>query len=112
MAMRDAALAIDATQSPAILLAWSGAHTWVMTGYRADADPNVFPDAVIEGTYVLDPWYPWNSSIWGQSDPPGTFQDLAEMKRNFLPWERPEGKYADRDGKFIVLVPTLPAPAG
>jgi hypothetical protein len=50
------------------------------------------------------------SSIWGASDPPGTFQNLAEMKRNFLPWKRPEGKYPDRDGKFIVLVPTLPAP--
>ena len=49
-------------------------------------------------------------SIWGPSDPPGTFQDLAEMKRNFLPWKRPEGAYPDRDGKWIVLVPTLPAP--
>ena len=74
------------------------------------ADPRQFPDAVIEGTYILDPWYPDNSSIWGQSDPPGTFQDLAEMKRNFLPWKRPEGAYPDRDGKWIVLVPTQPAP--
>jgi hypothetical protein len=110
LAMRDAAIAISKTKSPAILLAWRGAHTWVMTGYRADADPLLFPDANITGTYILDPWYPWNSSIWGQSDPPGTFQDLPEMKRNFLPWKRPEGKYPDRDGKFIVIVPTLPAP--
>ena len=110
LAMRDAAIAISQTRSPALLLAWRGAHTWVMTGYRADADPLVFPDANITGTYILDPWYPWNSSIWGQSDPPGTFQDLAEMKRNFLPWKRPEGSYPDRDGKFIVIVPTLPAP--
>ena len=109
-ALRNAAVAIETTNSPAILLAWRGAHTWVMTGYRADADPNMFPDAVIEGAYILDPWYPWISSIWGPSDPPGTFQDLAEMKRNFLPWERPEGKYPDRDGKWIVLVPTQPNP--
>jgi hypothetical protein len=106
-AIRDAAIAITETQSPAILLAWRGAHTWVMTGYRADADPTVFPDAQMTGTYILDPWYPWNSSIWGQSDPPGTFQDWPEMERNFLPWKRPEGKYADRDGKFIILVPTI-----
>jgi hypothetical protein len=110
-ALRDAAIAIQTTRSPAILLAWRGAHTWVMTGYRADADPTLFPDAVIEGTYILDPWYPWVSSIWGPSDPPGTFQDAAEMKRNFLPWKRPEGKYPDRDGKFIIVVPTLPAPS-
>jgi hypothetical protein len=106
-AVRDAAIAITETQSPAILLAWRGAHTWVMTGYRADADPTVFPDAEMTGTYILDPWYPWNSSIWGQSDPPGAFQDWPEMERNFLPWKRPEGKYPDRDGKFIILVPTI-----
>jgi hypothetical protein len=109
-ALRDAAVAIETTGSPAVLLAWKGAHTWVMTGYRADADPAVFDDAKILGAYVLDPWYPWVSSIWGPSDPPGTFQDQKEMERNFLKWKRPEGKYPDRDGKYIVLVPTLPAP--
>lgn len=107
-ALRGAAKAISTTHSPAILLAWRGAHTWVMTGYRANADPVVFDDAKISGTYVLDPWYPWNSSIWGQSDPPGTFQDASEMERNFLPWKRPEGAYETRDGNFIVVEPTQP----
>jgi hypothetical protein len=110
-ALFDSAVALETTHSPVILLAWRGAHTWVMNGYRADADPAIFPDAKVSGAYILDPWYPWNSSIWGQSDPPGTFQDAAEMKRNFLPWKRPEGTYPDRDGKFIVVIPTLPAPA-
>ncbi|HET7031258.1 MAG TPA: hypothetical protein VFI34_12155 [Candidatus Limnocylindrales bacterium] len=107
-ALRGAAAAISKTSSPAILLAWRGAHTWVMSGYRADADPVLFKDAKVSGAYILDPWYPWNSSIWGQSDPPGTFQDAAEMERNFLPWKRPEGSYPDRDGKFIVVIPTIP----
>jgi hypothetical protein len=52
------------------------------------------------------------SSIWGPSDPPGTFQDEAEMVRNFLPWRRPEGKYPDRDGRFIVMIPTIPLDTG
>ena len=30
------------------------------------------------------------------------------MKRNFLPWERPEGDYPSRDVLFITVVPTLP----
>ncbi len=106
-ALRDAAVAISETGSPAVLLAWRGAHAWVMGGYRADADPRLFPDATVRGAYVLDAWYPRVSSIWGPSDPPGTFQDDAEMVRNFLPWKRPEGKYPDRDGRFIVLVPTI-----
>jgi hypothetical protein len=107
-ALRDAAVAISRTGAPVVLLAWRGAHTWVMTGYRADADPTVFPDANVTGGYILDPWYPWVSSIWGASDPPGTFQDSSEMERNFLPWKRPEGRYPDRDGKFIIVVPTRP----
>jgi hypothetical protein len=111
-ALRDAAAAIESTGSPVILLAWRGAHTWVMTGFRADADPAVFPDAKVAGAYIVDPWYPRVSSIWGPSDPPGTFQDEREMVRNFLGWKRPEGHYPDRDGLFIAVVPTVKLSAG
>jgi hypothetical protein len=108
-ALLDAARAISETESPAILLAWRGAHTWVMTGYKATADPLVFDGVKVTGAYILDPWYPRNSSIWGQSDGPGVFQNTAEMQRNFLPWQRPEGRYPDRDGLWLVVVPTIHA---
>lgn len=111
-ALRDAASAIEATGSPVVLLAWRGAHTWVMTGFRADADPAIFPDATVAGAYIVDPWYPRVSSIWGPSDPPGTFQDKAEMVRNYLAWKRPEGRYPNRDGLFIAVVPTVKVVAG
>jgi hypothetical protein len=105
-ALFDAALAIRKYRKPVILLAWKGAHTWVMTGYRATADPTVFDDARVGGAYIIDPWYPRVSSIWGPSDPPGTYQNTPEMQRNYLRWQRPEGHYPDRDGKFIAVVPT------
>ena len=108
-ALRDAAKAVMKTRSPVLLLAWRGAHTWVMTGFRSDADPTIFGDAKINGTYILDPWYPDVSSIWGPSDPPGTYQNEAEMIRNFLKWKRPEGRYPDRDGLYIAVVPTINA---
>lgn len=107
LALRDSARALSITKAPVILIAWRGAHTWVMTGYRANADPTVFRDAKITGTYIYDPWYPRVSSIWGASDKPGTFQDASEMERNFLRWDRPEGNYKDRDGKFLAVVPTI-----
>ncbi len=109
-ALRDAAKAIEQTGSPVLLMAWRGAHTWVMSGFRADADPAIFPDAKISGAYILDPWYPDVSSIWGPSDPPGTFQNDAEMIRNYLKWKRPEGKYPERDGLYLAVVPTVKAP--
>jgi len=111
-ALRDAAKAIEATGSPVLLLAWWGAHTWVMTGFRSDADPAVFADATVAGAYIVDPWFPRVSSIWGASDPPGTFQDRSEMIRNYVPWARPEGRYVKRDGLFIAVVPTVPASTG
>ncbi len=107
-ALRDAAKVVSELHAPVLLLAWRGAHTWVMTGYRANADPTIFDDAKVTGAYILDPWYPRVSKIWGPSDPPGTFQDAAEMTRNYLPWKRPEGHYPDRDGLYIAVVPTIP----
>ena len=107
-ALRDAAIAITRTGAPAILIAWRGAHTWVMTGYTEDADPTVFGDARITGVHIFDPWYPRVSSIWGPSDPPGTLQDLSEIRRNFLQWQRPEGSYPGRDGKYLIVIPTIP----
>ena len=29
------------------------------------------------------------------------------MRRNFLPWQRPEGSYSVRDGKYIIVAPTI-----
>jgi hypothetical protein len=120
-ALRDAAIAITELEQPVVMFPWWGAHTWVMTGYRADADPILFADAQVTGAYILDPWYPRVSSIWGASDGPGNFEDLAELERNWPAyqgppgyesigpgWTRPEGAYPDRDGRFVVLVPTTP----
>jgi hypothetical protein len=111
VALWDAARAISVTRHPVILLAWYGAHAWVMTGFRADADPRVFADANVLGADVLDAWYPRVSSIWGRSDPPGTYQNAAEMVRNYLPWKRPEAHYPNWDGRFLALVPAA-APSG
>ena len=105
-ALFDAARAIGSTRHPVILMAWRGAHAWVMTGFRADADPRFFADAHVQGAYILDAWYPRVSSIWGRSDPPGTYQNAAEMVRNYLPWKRPEAHYPGLDGRFLALVPT------
>ena len=105
-ALHASAKAISETGHAVILLAWRGAHAWVMTGYKADADPTVFKNAKVTGAYIIDPWYPRVSSIWGRSDKPGVFQDAAEMKRNYPQWKRPEGKYPGRDGNYLAIIPT------
>lgn len=112
-AIRDAAIAISETGKPAALLTWWGAHTWVMTGYRASADPAIFPDATITGAYIDDPWYPRISTIWGPSDQPGNFENAEELARNWPfgtsddGWSRFEGAYPDRDDRFVVVLPSV-----
>ena len=50
-----------------------------MTGFRADADPALFANATIKGTYILDPWYPDDLEHLGPVRPAG---DLPEHVRD------------------------------
>jgi small acid-soluble spore protein I len=70
------------------LLAWRGAHTWVMTGYRADADPSIFPDATVSGAYILDPWYPRVSQTWGPGVKPHSRLSIAQLGKDWVEWRR------------------------
>ena len=85
-ALRDAARGDQADRlARSILLAWRGAHTWVMTGFRADADPTVFTNAKVTGAYILDPWYPADLDHLGPIRParhvPGHVRDGAQLPR-------------------------------
>ena len=105
-AMLDAALALARTSRPVGLLSWWGAHSWVMTGFRADADPLLFPDDFkLSGAYIVDPFYPRVSKIWGQTLGPDTFRNMADMAHNYIGWKRPEGRYPGRDGKWLLVIP-------
>jgi hypothetical protein len=105
-AMRDAALAITSTARPVGLLTWWGAHSWVMTGFRSDADPLLFPQTFkLKGAYIVDPFYPRLSDIWGQTLGPDTYRDMTAMAKNYIGWKRPEGHYPDRDGKWLLVIP-------
>jgi len=107
-ALRAAGIALSATHEPVLLLAWWGAHTWVMTGYRATGNLATNPKAQFTGAYIVDPWYPRVSSIWGHVNPPGHFYDLKGMARNYIAWTRPEGRYPGRDGRWVAVIPTRP----
>ncbi len=104
-ALQQAVIAMAQTHRPVVLLAWRGAHAWVMTGYKVDRDPLAGRSFTVKGAYILDPWYPRVSNIWGRSLTPGAWHDTADLARNFLPWRRPEARYPGRDGRFLLLVP-------
>ena len=111
-ALRAAAQALRSTNRPVGLIVWRGAHAWVVTGFTATADPLVDPDFEVTGVFVLDPWYPRVSSIWGPGQKPNSWISTKALRADFLP--RRGGRYhAELAGKFVLVTPvevTRPAP--
>ncbi|MFH0750333.1 MAG: hypothetical protein V2B17_00690 [Chloroflexota bacterium] len=104
-AMRAAAAALRATSRPVGIIAWKGIHSWVITGFRATADPAFTMRFAVTEAYVLDPWYPWISTRWPRSEAPNEPRDGKDLTANILAWNLPSGPYEGRDGMFLLVVP-------
>lgn len=107
-AIRMAARAIRLTGRPAGLVVWRGAHAWVMSGFTATADPAWTDDFKVTSVFIQDPWYPAVSSIWGASRPPNSAVPVRALDEDFLPYDRPGRRHPKRDGKYMLVLPTLP----
>lgn len=108
-ALITAARAIRLTGKPVGLLMWRGRHAWVMSGFRADADP-LRADATVTAVSVEDPLYPHGSSTWGPSPAPGASLSPAELGRQFVPrrmssrWNV-SGWGRQLAGKYVLVLP-------
>jgi len=110
-ALRAVATAIRATGRPAGLLVWSGAHAWVVSGFRTTADPATKPGFRIAGLVVSDPWWPRPVSSRGRTLPPGTELTPAELTRHFVLFQRgPRRTGSILNGSFVVVLPVEAAP--
>ncbi len=107
-AIRKAAKALRSTGRPVGLVTWHGAHSWVMSGFTATADPAFSNDYQVKKVYVEDTWYPYVSTIWGASRPPDALVPVAALAEDYLPYRRPRARYPNRDGKFMLILPQLP----
>ena len=108
-AIRKAARAVRLTGKPAGLVVWRGAHAWVMSGFEATADPAYTNDYKVTRLFIQDPWYPLVSSIWGASRRPNAAVPARALAQDYLPYDRPLRRHPKRDGKFMLVLPTLPA---
>ncbi|HEX5825403.1 MAG TPA: hypothetical protein VFY18_13175 [Candidatus Limnocylindrales bacterium] len=117
-ALRLAATSIRATGKPVGLLVWGGRHAWVMSGFRATADPGRAKDFKVTAAVVLDPLYPYGSSRWGPSPKPREAISPAALGRQFVPrrhgtWAgAPTGEagatMAALAGKYVIVMPFIP----
>ncbi len=105
-AIQLAAKQIRLTNRPAGLMVWRGAHTWVMSGFTATADPAASDAFTVTAVRIEDVWYPRLSRLWGYSRKPDALVPVASLPEDFLPWHRPRGSYPAKEGKFVIVVPT------
>jgi hypothetical protein len=111
-ALRTAARAIAETGKPVGLLVWRGRHAWVMTGFKATADPLATDDFEVTRAMVMDPLYPYGSSVWGPSPKPGQAVTPTVLGRQFVPrrmgaWSsgQPPGVISQLGGKYVLVLP-------
>ena len=97
---------IRLTNRPAGLMVWRGAHSWVVSGFTATADPAITDHFTVTAVRIEDVWYPRFSTIWGYSRPPDALVPVSALSADYLPWKRPTGRYPGKDGKFVVVIPT------
>jgi hypothetical protein len=110
-AIHVAARALRMTGRPVGLLVWRGAHSWVMSGFTATADPAYTDNFKVTGLRIEDVWYPRISSIWGASRPPDALVPVGLMFQDYLKWQRPTARYPAKDGKFVMVLPVVDAAA-
>ena len=103
-AVLTVAKAIRLTNRPAGLIVWYGWHSWVVSGFKATADPALTSDYTVTGLYIEDVWYNRLSSIWGYSNPPDTFVKISDLGIDYKPYHE-WTKEPARDGKFVFVVP-------
>jgi putative peptidoglycan lipid II flippase len=104
-AIHLAAKQLRVTNRPAGLMVWRGAHTWVMSGFTATADPALTDAFTVTGVRIEDVWYPRFSRLWGYSRRPDALVAVDLLPEDFLPWRRPLGSYPAKNGKFVIIVP-------
>jgi hypothetical protein len=102
-ALRSAVTRLRLTNLPVALTVSHGNHGWILTGFRATADPATTTTFTVTSVRVTGPLYGLQSKN-GYDMPPNTKLTTAQLKRFFTPW-----KYAPMkmvwDGRYVSIQP-------
>lgn len=105
-ALRIAARQMRYTRKPVGLLVWRGRHAWVMSGFRATADPAYTDDFEVTHVYIEDPWAGRRSPTWG----PGLkAHSLVRVSRlsGFTRWASHHRPEFGKNGHYVMVAPLI-----
>jgi hypothetical protein len=103
-ALRIAARQMRLTGRPVGLLVWEGEHAWVMSGFKATADPAWTDNFTVTAVWIEDPWAGRASSAWGRGLAPHSLVTVRNL-RGFVRWESFHRPEYGRRGKFTIVAP-------
>jgi hypothetical protein len=108
-ALRLAVIRLRKTNLPVGITVSHGNHAWILTGFRATADPARTKDFRVTSVRVVGPLYGKQSKN-GYDMKPNTKLTVAQFKRFFTPW-----RYAPKrmvwDGRYVSIQPVTPKKA-
>jgi hypothetical protein len=102
-ALRSAVTRLRLTNLPVALTVSHGNHGWILTGFRATADPAATTTFTVTSVRVTGPLYGLQSKN-GYDMPPNTKLTTAQLKRFFTPWKYTPMKMV-WDGRYVSIQP-------
>jgi hypothetical protein len=102
-ALQSAVERMRRTNLPVALTVSHGNHGWILTGFRATADPAKTKDFTVTSVRVVGPLYPIQTR-GGYDMPPNTRLTTAQLRRFFTPW-RYDPKPMIWDGRYVSIQP-------
>jgi hypothetical protein len=105
-ALRIAARQMRYTRKPVGLLVWRGRHAWVMSGFRATADPAYTDDFQVTHVYIEDPWAGRTSPAWGRGLRPHSLVRVSRLS-GFTRWASRHRPEYGRQGHYVIVAPLL-----
>jgi hypothetical protein len=105
-ALRIAARQMRYTRKPVGLLVWRGRHAWVMSGFRATADPAYTDDFEVTHVYIEDPWAGRRSPVWGQGLRAHSLVRVSRLS-GFTRWASHHRPEFGKDGHYVIVAPLL-----
>lgn len=105
-ALRIAARQMRYTRKPVGLLVWRGRHAWVMSGFRATADPAYTDEFEVTHVYIEDPWAGRESPAWGPGLRPHSLVRVSRLS-GFTRWASHHRPEFGRDGHYVIVAPLI-----
>jgi hypothetical protein len=103
-ALRSAVRNLRLTNLPVGITVAHGNHAWVLTGFRATADPAVTDDFKVKSVRVTGPLWGIQSRSYGYDMRPNTKLTRKQLKRFFTPWHYPRTRMT-WEGRWVSVQP-------